>query len=348
MPSARESAPVSAMSSDVPESLSCVEWRMAEADIPVAEELLGALGWVPASWIDRVTATAVVRVYAASQAEAGFVLRSILEAMPDWRTLFGSEPPAPTLTTTLRENWAESWKRHFHTFRASRRTVVKPSWERYEPEPGDVVIRIDPGMCFGTGQHATTRACLAFLDDLALQLGPVSFLDAGCGSGILSVAAAQLGFRPITAFDHDPQAVEMTRRNLRQAGVEGAEVVCADIAEFRPGRTFRVVAANILAPILERNRAGLLGWLDTSGGPGWLLLSGILTEQYPAVREAFVGLGAGEVESLVLDEWTSGCFAFDGHRARPPGPPCGRPLASGLQGSLLPAPGSARCTGAAP
>ena len=86
-------------------------------------------------------------------------------------------------------DWSEAWKRFFHTERISARIVVKPSWERYEPEVGDCVVELDPGMSFGTGLHPTTRACLRFLDQQGLNRPGATFLDIGCGSGILAIAA---------------------------------------------------------------------------------------------------------------------------------------------------------------
>jgi ribosomal protein L11 methyltransferase len=213
--------------------------------------------------------------------------------------------PEFTGGTLAVEDWSETWKRHFHAFRASRRLMVKPSWESCATRPGDIVLEIDPGMTFGTGYHGTTRACLEFRDALAEELGPVPMLDAGCGSGILSLAAGRLGYRPVYAFDHDPDAVRMTEHNV---GVDAAVVpVLADLGEYVPPRPCRLVVVNILATILCRHADRIVSFVDRTGG-GHLILSGILTEQYDDVKRRFEKAGATEAEARTRHEWRSGHF----------------------------------------
>jgi ribosomal protein L11 methyltransferase len=286
-----------------------VELRVEAAAVPVIEELFGALGLSFSSWTNIETGQALVWAFAESAAAAARHGAALTEALPAWAGLLPGTLPVPRVVNLRREDWATSWRRFFHAFRASRRLVVKPSWEAFAAGPHDIVLELDPGMCFGTGYHGTTRACLGFLDDLVTRLGPVSFLDVGCGSGILTLAAAKLGFGPLRAFDHDPQAVHTARGNLAAAGVTAVELVAADLAEYVPPAPSRVIVANVLATVLEAHRDRLCSWLDRSLGPGYLILSGVLPTQYPALRAAFLEVGCREVANRTLDEWTSGCFA---------------------------------------
>jgi ribosomal protein L11 methyltransferase len=119
----------------------------------------------------------------------------------------------PGAAAEVEPGWQEAWKRFHRPVRVGR-LWLGPPWE--DPDPDAVPVVIDPGLAFGTGAHATTRLCL----ELLLERPPTSVLDLGCGSGVLSVAAAQLGFRPVTALDVDPQAVEAARENADRNGAE--------------------------------------------------------------------------------------------------------------------------------
>ncbi|HEY4685740.1 MAG TPA: 50S ribosomal protein L11 methyltransferase, partial [Dehalococcoidia bacterium] len=124
---------------------------------------------------------------------------------------------------TLRdEDWAEAWKAHYDIERVGR-IVVRPAWREYAARPGEVVVSLDPGMAFGTGQHATTRMCLAALQEQRTRNKEQgeSVLDLGCGSGILAIAAVALGAGRVVAVDTEEQAVAATRSNAALNGVAG-------------------------------------------------------------------------------------------------------------------------------
>ena len=201
-------------------------------------------------------------------------------------------------------NWSTAWMAFFHVDRVSQRIVTKPSWESYSPQPGDCVIEIDPGMSFGTGQHETTRGCLRFLDTLTAAMpAPAGFLDLGCGSGILSIAAARLGCRPVRAIDIDADSVMIARENMVANGC--ADVVTVDLGDvsaWTEPQAYDIVAANILAPVLIAHAAAISATVKPGGH---LLLAGILTTQYAAVHAAYLPLGLKECESIADGEWTS-------------------------------------------
>lgn len=197
------------------------------------------------------------------------------------------------------EDWKFAYRRHFKTENIGRRLVTVPAWETV-PEGGDrLPIVLDPGMAFGTGKHETTRACLEYIDELA----PVaSFLDMGCGSGILSIAAAKLGCGTVSGFDVDAEAVEASRTNAAANGVS--------VTFFKYGLGARekrdlgvadLVVANILGPLLIRFADEIAPCATRH-----LVVSGILTTLYPEVLAAFATRGFAEVSRKTLGEWTTG------------------------------------------
>jgi len=290
--------------------LSVCEFDVGPEDAAMVGELLGTIDVQTACWQNWETGAAKYRVYASPEEETAARQR-VEQLLQGNRDLLCGGVPELRFSSIAKEDWSEAWKRHFHTFRASDRLVVKPSWEEYDRVDDAIVLEIDPGMTFGTGYHGTTRACLQFLDALALDLGSVSLLDAGCGSGILSLAAAKLGYDPIRAFDHDPDAVRMTAENLRSAGVIQVQPTCGDLGEIVPDFPCRVVVANILATVLDAHAERIISFVDRAGGPGHLILSGILTGQYGGIRERFTRLGAVEVEQRTIAEWASGRFVLN-------------------------------------
>lgn len=255
---------------------------------------------------------ATIEIFCATRAEAESRLQALLVLAPQ------AHLGAATIKPVARQDWAESWKRFFHTQRVSERIVVKPSWESFKAQPADCIVEIDPGLSFGTGLHGTTRACLQFLDNWQRRQPQASVLDMGCGTGILAIAAAKLGFPRVRAIDNDPAAVRVARANAVcngvadrieciQADVAIATVAIATVAEFKADITYDLVMANLLAGILIQWADRITVAVSRIPGSG-LVLSGILEEQYETVRSAYVAKGFEEQESLVLEGWKTGCF----------------------------------------
>ena len=211
---------------------------------------------------------------------------------------------APETGTIPDEDWKLSYRKHFKTEVISPRLVVRPPWEAVTPAPGQKVLTLDPGIAFGTGQHPTTRACLDAIDALAVEGTDRSFLDVGCGSGILSIAAALEGFRDVHGFDNDPDAVRNANENAEANGL-GALFSDGDLSVPGTATPADVVAANVLAPVLVRF-AREVGALVNPGGR--LILSGILDEQYDEVRAAYAALGFTELSNRLIGEWRTGLF----------------------------------------
>ncbi|MFA6814836.1 MAG: 50S ribosomal protein L11 methyltransferase [Lentisphaeria bacterium] len=283
-----------------------------EEESSLLEELLAAQEMVTSSYIDKETHIGTVYINAENVDESAAMLEKIQSLLTDWAEFFPKEKPVASCAVIKEQDWSENWKQYFHTFRATERLVIKPSWEDAEIHKDDIMLELDPGMSFGTGSHGTTKACLQYLDELQSHelstMSPVSFLDAGCGSGILSLGAHLLGYRPICAFDFNPQCILTTKQNLRHAGIADVEVLAGDVNTFTPPRQFQVVAANLLAHILLQAAENIITFVEHKEQDGYLLLSGILTDQYQEVQKRFTALGLIEKDSRTIDEWTSGCY----------------------------------------
>lgn len=207
------------------------------------------------------------------------------------------------------EDWANAWKEHFHVLRIGRRFVIRPSWRDYDPEPDDLVIELDPGMAFGTGHHPTTELCLAWLEDLPVAGKRV--LDVGAGSGILSIAAIQLGAASIDAIEIDEVAGKALRENLELNGVaENVDVHIGDFAKGDgPGRTYDLVIANIISSILLRLSEPLA---KSVAGNGQLLLSGVIDQHLAEVRSRFRKLGLQVRDERRIGDWNALLLEPDG------------------------------------
>ncbi len=178
-------------------------------------------------------------------------------------------------------DWEDNWKKYYHTFRVGERMVVKPLWEEYQPQDNDVVINIDPGMAFGTGVHASTRFCLLFIEKYVK--GGERIIDAGCGSGILSIAAAKLGAQSILAMDVDPVAVRIAKENIAVNKLQDVITVqSGDIIEAIQGRQADIVLANITAEVVTLLLPHAAQVLRPGG---YFFGSGIVDSRWPAVKK---------------------------------------------------------------
>jgi ribosomal protein L11 methyltransferase len=187
------------------------------------------------------------------------------------------------------DDWEERWKQFHEPVLVGDRVYVRPPWA--EPRPDVLDLVIDPGQAFGTGAHATTRLSL----ELLLELSPGgSFADLGCGSGVLAIAAARLGFGPVAAVDNEEAALEATRANAAANGVSLDRVARLDLRTQSPP-TADTVAANLMRPLLLRMA------VLTSERPDTLIVSGMLNEEADEVARAFVPLR--EQRRLSLQGW---------------------------------------------
>jgi ribosomal protein L11 methyltransferase len=213
-----------------------------------------------------------------------------------WQLLQKQIPLLAAKTPTREElparEWQEEYKRFLEPFQLGCLHVV-PVWKRpsYSVPDGQFAIYLDAEMAFGTGAHETTKLCLARIVEYRNLFKSTLFLkkviDVGCGSGILSIAAAKLGFGRVYGFDHDPEAVKISEKNAQQNGVSSIEFSVAGISAGILGHQADLIVANILAPVLIAH-ASLL--INTVKRYGILSLSGILDEEVEAVKAAFTPL----------------------------------------------------------
>ena len=205
-----------------------------------------------------------------------------------------------------RQDWAESWKRHFKPLQIGRRLLVRPSWIKRRGPKGSAIVVLDPGLSFGTGQHPTTRFCLEQLVKRRRRNQPQSFLDVGSGSGILAIAAKKLGYQPVDALEIDPDAVRIARRNVRKNHLSGkVRIVCKDLSLFRAPRHYDLICANLIFDLLIDCRQKLLQTLKPDGA---LVLAGILKSQFPQVMRAYERHGFEVMARRAEGEWESGTF----------------------------------------
>lgn len=242
----------------------------------------------PAAW--------VVGIFA-DQAEAEAAWAGLQPCLVGVDTVVARELPD--------QDWRESYKLHFKAWRCGRLHWV-PTWERADyllPE-GDVAIWLDPGMAFGTGNHETTRLCCERLVAWAETASPESkVIDAGCGSGILALSAAVLGFRDILAFDNDAEAVRISEENAALNGQSGAvSFRLGDLVTGFGGEAGDLVLANIQADVLMRYVKELVNAVQPGGR---LVLSGILASEQARVEDVFKGAcPEWRIDGRVLGEWS--------------------------------------------
>lgn len=199
------------------------------------------------------------------------------------------------------EDWAESWKQFFPVLHIGKHIVIRPSWQDYTPQSGEIVIDLDPGMAFGTGLHPTTRHCLELLEDLPLQ--GATLLDAGAGSGILSIAAIKLGAQAVDAVELDPVAIDVLKANLLRNNVASAVTVHqGDILSLPLPQRYSCIVANIFARVLIEAAPRFRRALMPSG---LMILSGIITEARDDVVQRYRHLGFTVRDQRQEGDWVT-------------------------------------------
>ena len=218
----------------------------------------------------------------------------------------------PQIHLLAEEDWANAWKASYHLLHIGRHFLVIPAWQldEVQPEPGDRPIILDPGMAFGTGLHPSTQLCLEAIEEI-VQPGQ-RVLDAGCGSGILSIAAARLGATRIDAFDVDPIAMRATEANAAlnslPVTIHAFTSAGPDESAFwappdRPRPTWDTILVNILPNVI----LGLLErGLHTFLAPGGrMILAGIIEEREPEVRDALAVYDLTVISKLSQGDWVA-------------------------------------------
>jgi ribosomal protein L11 methyltransferase len=197
-------------------------------------------------------------------------------------------------------DWAHSWKAYYKPAKIGEKIVVKPTWEEYEKSEGDIVIELDPGMAFGTGTHETTSMCIVELEKYVKPSSVV--FDIGCGSGILSIAAAKLGSQKVIGVDLDEVAVKVSKENVEENNV-------SDIVEIKYGNLMDVVSdkadivvANIMADIIKILAKDVK---DSLKEDGVFISSGIILDKIEEVKSSLVEDGFEIIDVRTQGEWSA-------------------------------------------
>ena len=289
------------------DTLFCCKLIDESVNQDLTTEFLTALDYDFSSWEDMENHHAFHTLYFAEEADAAAAKEKVESLLTEWKE-FDINIEKVELFSMKREDWSEVWKKYFNILHISDRLVIKPSWLEYSPKPEQKIVEIDPGMSFGTGQHATTAYCLKMIDKLIDNENISTFLDAGCGSGILSIAAAKLGYKEIDAFDIDPDSIMIANENIEINKIKPKNISLqvADLAQFTaPRQTYDLVAANILAHILRENREKIVSFVKPCGK---LILAGILTSDFENTAQHFCKVGLKQIDRFTEKEWTSGLF----------------------------------------
>ena len=198
------------------------------------------------------------------------------------------------------DDWANSWKAYYKPIKIGEKIVIVPAWEKYEPCEGEMIVRMDPGMAFGTGSHETTRLVIGLLEKYIRSGERV--LDVGCGSGILAICASKLGAGLCRAYDIDPVAVKVARENIKDSGQTNITCDQSDLlrqVELSDGG-YDVICANIVADIIIRMTPDVARYLNDGG---IILASGIILERSQDVISCFEENGFEIADRAIDNGW---------------------------------------------
>ena len=226
---------------------------------------------------------------------------SLSEIFPDF------EKSSFTTEIICDPDWGEQWKKYFKPIRVSNNIIVKPTWERYTPASRDIVIEIDPGMAFGTGQHASTRMCIEAIEDVIMKDRSIKewkVLDVGCGTGILGITAAKMGAQDVICVDIDKKAVEIAGENAAINNVEGSlRILNKNAAAIDKPRN--LIIANLTAKLLLNLGLHLIQLLLPEG---YMIISGIIELDAKNIEEHFAADPLTIYKVITEKEWV--CYVL--------------------------------------
>ena len=198
------------------------------------------------------------------------------------------------------EDWANEWKKYYKPTKIGEKLVVKPTWEDYEVQDGDLVIELDPGMAFGTGTHETTTMCMRELEKYVTEDSKV--FDIGCGSGILAIAAAKLGAKDVIAVDLDEVAVKVAAENVAHNHVQDSvQVLHGNLIDVVSDKA-DIVVANIIADIIKILAKDVHSCMKEDAV---FISSGIIHAKVNEVKESLIENGFEIIEVKTLGEWNA-------------------------------------------
>ena len=204
------------------------------------------------------------------------------------------------------EDWQDEWKKYFHTVNITDNIVIKPSWDKYEPENNEIVIEIDPGLAFGTGTHETTSLCVEFLEKYVK--GKEKLLDIGCGSGILMLIGKKLGVEKVVGIDIDEKVNDVVLENFSKNGInDNFQVIIGNLVD-NVNEKYDLVVSNILVDVLEK----LLEDIEKALEKGAIVIfSGILNEKEEAFLKKAKNYNLKQIDRKDKNNWVSLVFKYE-------------------------------------
>lgn len=212
----------------------------------------------------------------------------------------GNIPTELEVVEVQEEDWANSWKAYFKPLKIGQKTVIKPSWEEYTVQEGELVIELDPGMAFGTGDHATTSLCINLLEKYIKE--NMKVIDVGCGSGILSILAAKLGSHRVEALDYDNVAVKVARENVAINNLSEKVLVKQSDLLKEASLEADVIVANIVADIIIELTPQVQKYLKEKG---FFICSGIIDKRKEDVLNILAKYNLTVKEIVEKDGWVA-------------------------------------------
>jgi ribosomal protein L11 methyltransferase len=197
------------------------------------------------------------------------------------------------------QDWANAWKEYYKPFRIGERIVIKPSWEDYSAQKGDLIIELDPGMAFGTGAHETTKMCIEMLEKYINN--DTMVYDIGCGSGILSIASSKLGAKRVVGVDIDEVAVKASKENIKISGVSNVEIKHGNMFDTLEAKA-DIIVANIIADAIIGISGSVPEFLEKGG---IFIASGIIHERLSDVKAALTRMNFNIAEVTEMGEWAA-------------------------------------------
>ena len=202
------------------------------------------------------------------------------------------------------ENWAENWKENFKPLRIGNKIIIYPSWEKPKFKKGDILIQMDPGGAFGTGLHETTKLCSSIIENMVDERKFDRMVDIGCGTGILSFIASELGVKEVIATDIDEHAIKITEENSKINGIDNVKIIHSDLIKKLPESVikdgFDLVVANILLDKVIRLIPDMVKLVKENGT---FVLSGITVDQISIVRDIIEKEKLKFISEHKMNEW---------------------------------------------
>lgn len=241
---------------------------------------------------------AVIKAYYKEDENFNEYLKYIEESVNSLDKLgFDKGKAIVTTSRVNEEDWENNWKKYYKPTKVGEKIVIKPIWEKYEENPDEIVLELDPGMAFGTGTHETTRMCIESLEKYVKEEDVV--FDIGTGSGILGIAAAKLNAKKVIGVDLDEVAVDSAKKNISFNDINNIEILHGDLMEVVKGKC-NIIVANIIADIIMLLSKDVKNFLEKGG---YFISSGIIKDRKDEVVDTLKENGFKIKEIKEQGEW---------------------------------------------